>query len=525
MTLAAQAGTGVRLAELVASLSLATDLGRGQPMEHCIRRARLALRLADRVDAAADDRIATYYTGLLDGVYCHADANEQAMWFGDDIAVKAETYAADKESLRGLLIMLRRLGSGESGLRRARRMASFPVRGWPEVNQWLRTHSALQAQFATRIGLPASVSAALQRSYERWDGKGVPSGLRGEEVPLAARIVCLADIVEVYHHRGGIEAARDVASARSAAEFDPHLTRVFREHAADILRGLGEASSWRETIDAEPGLDRVVTGAELDDALEAMGDLVDLKSPHMAGHSRGVAQLAAEAARVAGLPRVDQAVLRRAGFVHDLGRLGVSNAIWDKPGRLTPSELERVRLHPYLSDRMVASIPALEPVRLLAARHHERLDGSGYPAGLSGAELAQPDRILAAADAYHAMTEPRPYRAELPRGAAAAELRAEVRAGRLDGEAVEAVLAAAGHRAPARREWPRGLTAREVEVLSLLARGHHNKEIATRLFITPKTVSSHIEHIYAKLDVSSRARATHFATQHGLVGSYEAAAE
>jgi len=522
---APEGGTGTRLAELVASLSFATDLGRGQPMEHSIRRARLGLRLADLLGADDDDRIATYYTGLLDGVYCHADANEQAIWFGDDIAVKAATYAADTESLRGNLIMLRRLGAGESGLGRARRIAEFPLRGWAEVNQWLKTHCALQAQFATRIGLPGTVGDALLQSYERWDGKGVPNGTQGERIPLAARIVCLADVVEVYHHRGGIEAGREVASGRSGGEFDPHLTGVFRERAAELLKGLEEETSWSEVIEAEPGLDRVVSDDELDLVLEAMADLVDLKSPHMAGHSRGVAGLAAEAARVSGISGTEQAALRRAGFVHDLGRLGVSNAIWDKPGPLSAPQLERVRLHPYLTDRMLAGIPALGPVRALAARHHERLDGSGYPGGLSGAELSHSDRILAAADAYHAMSEPRPYRSELPPETAAAELRAEARAGRLDGDAVNAVLVAAGHRAPARRDWPGGLTAREVEVLSLLARGHSNKEIARRLFVTPKTVSSHVEHIYTKINVSSRARATHFATQHGLVGSYEAAAD
>lgn len=525
MHAAAEGGTGTRLAELVASLSFATDLGRGQPMEHSIRRARLALRLADRTGADSDDRIATYYTGLLDGVYCHADANEQAMWFGDDIAVKADAYAADKESLRGILVMLRRLGAGESGLSRVRRIAEFPLHGWSEVNQWLTTHCALQAQFATRIGLPSTVREALSQSYERWDGRGVPNGVEGERVALAARIVCLADVVEVYHHRGGVEAAQQVARQRSGGEFDPYLASVLCDHADELLDGLDEETSWGAVIEAEPGLDQVVSSDELDGALEAMGDLVDAKSPHMAGHSRGVAKLADEAGRVSGMARGEQAVLRRAGFVHDLGRLGVSNAIWDKRGPLGPLERERVRLHPYLTDRMLAGVPALQFVRIVAARHHERLDRSGYPSGLSGTDLSASHRILAAADVYHAMTEPRPYRAELPPETAAAELRAEVRAGRLDGDAVKAVLAAAGQRAPARREWPGGLTRREVEVLSLLARGYSNKEIAKRLFVTPKTVSSHVEHIYTKIGVSSRARATHFATQHGLVGSYEAAAD
>jgi len=214
--------------------------------------------------------------------------------------------------------------------------------------------------------------------------------------------------------------------------------------------------------------------------------------------------------------------LRRAGYVHDLGRLGISNAIWEKPGSLTAAELERVRLHPYLSDRMLAGLAPLRRIRMLAARNRERLDGSGYPAGLSASELSPPDRLLAAADVYHAMSEPRAHRDALPPTTAVAELRAEVKAGRLVGDAVNAVLKATGHRAPARREWPAGLTAREVEVLGLLARGYQNKEIARRIVVTPKTVSTHVEHIYAKVGVSSRAGATLFATQRGLVGSFEA---
>ena len=442
--------------------------------------------------------------------------------------VKADTYAADMESLRGILIMLRRLGAGESGSgpRAADRgvPASWLDRGEPWLDDALRASGSVRRPASGCR--PRSVTRCSQ-SYERWDGKGVPNGIKGERVPLAARIVCLADVVEVYHHRGGVEAARAVASESAAAASS---TRSWRASSASTRPSCSRASTRTRAgatvIEAEPGLDRVVSGEELDVALEAMGDLVDLKSPHMAGHSRGVANLAAEAARVSGMPSAEQAVLRRAGFVHDLGRLGVSNAIWDKP---RSAERHRAR----------ASAPASLPHRPHARGRSRRFgpcarsrrattSGStdpATPAGCPAPSSPTSDRILAAADAYHAMTEPRPYRSELPPETAAAELRAEVRAGRLDGDAVNAVLAAAGHRAPARREWPGGLTAREVEVLSLLARGYSNKEIAKRLFVTPKTVSSHVEHIYTKIDVSSRARATHFATQHGLVGSYEASAD
>ena len=209
--------------------------------------------------------------------------------------------------------------------------------------------------------------------------------------------------------------------------------------------------------------------------------------------------------------------MRRAGLVHGLGRLGVSNAIWDKHGPLGAGEWERVRMHPYLTERMLHQSEALAPLGTIAVQHRERLDGSGYPRGLSGPAISRPARILGAADAYQAMREPRPYRPPRSGDEAAAELRSDVKAGRLDAEAVEAVLGAAGHRVSRRREGPAGLTRREVEVLRLLARGLSNKQIAERLVISPKTVANHVEHIYAKIDASTRAAASLFAMQHGLL--------
>jgi HD-GYP domain-containing protein (c-di-GMP phosphodiesterase class II) len=270
-------------------------------------------------------------------------------------------------------------------------------------------------------------------------------------------------------------------------------------------------------IAAEPALQVLLSEREFDAALEAIADYADLKSPYTLGHSRGVADLAADAGRRQGLGDGVVIGLRRAGLVHDLGRLGVSNAIWDKRGALTPAEWERVRLHPYLSERMLAASRALAPFAPLAAHHHERLDGSGYPRGLSGAALSPAARILGAADVYHAATEPRPHRPAHTPKQAAAELRAEVKAGRLDGDVVEAVLGAAGHQERRRRERPAGLTSREVEVLRLLARGLSNKEIAELLVISGSTAGKHIEHIYEKLDVSSRAAASLLAVQHGLL--------
>jgi len=512
----------IRVAELVATLSYAADLGLGQPMAHCIRQTVIALRLADLVGASQPEREATYYQGLMINSYCHADATEQARWFGDDIEFKAQGFdLLGKHPAQVAAYLLRRVGSHGSWPDRARRLALLPISGRNEVMVFLSTHARLVADFAEQLELGDVAVASFRQSYEQWDGKGVPLGLRGTDIALPARLVQLSAPVEVVARQHGIQAAQN-AILRSDGEFDPSLVATFCEHAEQLLDGLDEASEWSAILDAEPALARWVEGDKLDAALEAMADLADLKSPQFAGHSRGVADLAASAARGWGLPDHEVRTVRRAGLIHDLGRLGISNAIWDKPGPLTAAEREHVRLHPYLTERMLAGIDALAASREVAGRHHERLDGAGYPRGLSGTALRPLDRLLAAADTLHAKGEPRAHREALTLDQAAAELAAEVRAGRLDGEAVAAVLAVAGRPAPAKRSWPRGLTAREVEVLGLLARGESNKQIAGRLTVAPKTVANHVEHIYAKIGVSSRAAATLFASQRGLVGVFEA---
>jgi len=270
-------------------------------------------------------------------------------------------------------------------------------------------------------------------------------------------------------------------------------------------------------IEAEPALAVVLSGDRFDAALVAIANFVDLKSPYTLGHSSAVAKLAASAAIQLGMPEAEVRTMRRAGLVHDLGRLGVSNAIWDKRGPLGAGEWERVRMHPYLTERMLHGSPALAPLGVIAVAHRERLDGSGYPRGLAGAAVSREARLLGAVDAYQAMREPRPHRPERSPDEAAAELRAEVKAGRVDAEAADAVLGTAGESVSRRREGPAGLTPREVEVLQLLAQGLSNKEIGERLVISPKTAGHHIEHIYSKIDASSRATASLFAMQHGLL--------
>jgi DNA-binding CsgD family transcriptional regulator len=327
----------------------------------------------------------------------------------------------------------------------------------------------------------------------------------------------------VAHRVGGITGATALARRRAGRQFDPALAALLCDQADQVLGGLDAVLAWPAVIAAEPALAVELSAGQLDAALAAIANFVDLKSPFTLGHSVAVADLAADAGHRLGLPPDQVLMLRRAGFVHGFGRLGVSNSIWDRPGPLSAGEWERVRMYPYLTERMLHQSAALAPLGQIAVQHRERLDGSGYPRGLSGGAISRLARLLGAADAYTSMLEPRPHRPARPAGEAAAELRAEVRAGRLDRAAADAVLEAAGHRLPRRREAMAGLTAREVEVLILLARGLSNRQIAQRLVITPKTAGNHVEHIYAKIGATSRAAAAMFAVQHGLLPEEKAA--
>ena len=274
-------------------------------------------------------------------------------------------------------------------------------------------------------------------------------------------------------------------------------------------------------IAADPTLQRCLSERELDTVLEAVADFTDLRSPSRAGHSRGVADLTSHAAMQMGLPPADVVTVRRAALLHDMGLHGISAAILDKPGPLSPSELERMRVHPYYTERMLARPPMLARLGAIASLAHERGDGSGYHRRLTSAAIPATGRLLAAACAFHAMTEPRPYRPAMSVKQAAAELRSEVRKGRLDVAAVDAVLAAAGQRQGKRRTGPAGLTPREVEVLILIARGASNRQVAAALGITPKTAGTFIERIYTKTGASTRSTATLFAMQHGLLDTLE----
>jgi HD-GYP domain-containing protein (c-di-GMP phosphodiesterase class II) len=510
------------LADLVAAFSLATDLGLGQPLEHVLRSWQIAVRLGEIDGLDADERAALFYVATLSWVGCVADTPEVAAWFGDDIAYRADSYAADLGGgAQALGFMLRHVGTGAPLLHRLRLGATMLGTGARGIERGIMSHCVTTGHMAERLGLGTDVQTSLQQVFARWDGKGVPDGVGGDDISRPMRLFHLAEIVEVFHRGGGVAAAIAVARERRGGHFDPRIVDQFCGAAPDVLGDPADAPDWLALTAAEPGLQRRVAGDELDAVLEAMADFTDLRSPSRAGHSRGVAALAHRAAELAGLPVDEATTLRRAALLHDVGMHGVPSTILEKPGPLSATEVERVRMHAYYTDRVLARSISLAKLGAVAAQAHERADGSGYHRALKGSATPLAGRLLGAADAFHAMTEPRPYRPPLTGAQAAAELRADVRAGRLDAEAVDAVLSAAGQRTGKRRAGPAGLTPREIEVLLLISRGASNRQVARALGITVKTAGTHIERIYAKTGATTRSMATLFAMQQGLLDSLE----
>jgi HD-GYP domain-containing protein (c-di-GMP phosphodiesterase class II) len=510
-------GDAVRLAELVAALSLATDLGLGQPQQHIIRQTLIALRVAELEGLSDEELAAIFYVSLLAWVGCVSDAHEMGKWFGDDMAVRADSYPVDLTGLPMMRFMLGHVASGSSPIRRLTMIGRFLAGGSNEVERSMASHCEASGDLSLRLGLGPEVRDPLQQAFERWDGKGSPAKLSWAEIARIMRIVHVANDVEAWHRIAGVDAAVEMLRSRRGTEFDPDLVDTFCTHADELLAAINELDGWDALIDGRDGLGREVGGEDLDQVLEAFADYADIKSPFTLGHSRGVAQLAATAAATLGLPNDDVVLVRRAALVHDVGVIGVSAGILDNAGRLTEAERERIRTHPYLTARTFSKPSALAAIGQLAAMHHERLDGSGYPSGLTADALPITARVIAAADVYHALLEPRPYREARACDAARHTLEGEVTDGRLDGDAVRAVLDAAGHRVRREAGHANGLTAREVEVLVLLSRGLTKKQIAQQLTLSVKTVSAHVEHIYAKLGVRSRGAAALFAMRHGLI--------
>jgi HD-GYP domain-containing protein (c-di-GMP phosphodiesterase class II) len=509
----------IRLSELMAAWSVAIDVGLATPMETGLRICSRAIRLAHRLDLDLGLQRRVYYLALLRHIGCTAENRELAAVVGDERTFRGGVGTRDLSSARALLPYLLQLTVG------ARPAAERPgallhlltsAGGMKQVGLGV---CEVARMLIDRLGFDPELRDQLREDvtlvYERPDGRGFPNGVRGEALSLPGQVVHLAEAVTTHLTLAGPDAALGMLRERRGRAFLPDVVDRVLEDPGPLLDEPDDP--WDDVLAMEPGGTPMLGPAAVDEVLTALADFADLKSPYTTGHSRAVAALAGDAAAACGLPAADAADLRRAGWIHDVGRISVSVRVWDRPGPLARDEFEQVRLHAYVTERVFARCRALSGLAVLAGQHHERLDGNGYHRGQAGSGLGVPARVLAAADVYAALVAERPHRPALPPRQAAAELRAQARAGQLDGDAVDAVLGAAGHPARRRQAVIGGLTAREIEVLRLLAQGMSNAAIATTLVVSRKTVEHHVEAVYAKLGVHSRSAATLLAVQRGLL--------
>jgi len=371
----------------------------------------------------------------------------------------------------------------------------------------------------SRVDFGPGVRHALRFTFERWNGNGFPTHAKGDAIPLAMRLVHLTHDMEAIARLKTPAAALQAATDRRDRTYDPALVDIFLQHGQGWFDKLKHAEPWTEVLALEPEPRRFLEGDELDNALLVAADFIDMKSPYMPGHSRRCAELCRDAARELRLPEDEATALWRAALVHDFGATAVSNSIWDKPGALTRAERDRVELHPLLTEQMLRRSPALEALNRFAAAHHETANGSGYHKRLP-AEAFDPNAgILVAAEIYAGLTADRADRPRFSEADAASEIRSRITQGVLDKRTANAVLVAAGHIEPRGRRTanPGGLSDREIEVLRLAAKGLSTKVIGEQLYISPKTADHHIQHVYSKIGVSTRAAAALWAMQNSVI--------
>jgi len=433
----------VSLSDVLSSMSYALDLTEGQPAGHAVRSCVIGMRLADAVGLASEERAALYWALLLKDVGSSVNAAMVSEFYGsDDHEVKRDlkttnwTRRADR-----VVHALRNAARGRPFTERVRQVVSMANGGSNVARAMVRMRCERGADIVTALGFPDSTASSIRALDEHWDGSGHPNGLAGEAIPMAARIVALAQTVEVYLRQGGPRAALGVVRARRGSWFDPALADEAASWADDRSwwDAVRHASARTMVLDLEPSdRARTVDAEGLDRIAEAFAEIIDAKSPYTYQHSAKVAAYATGLARSLGLDAATQRTLYRAALLHDIGKLGVSSRILDKPGSLTAAERRAVERHPALTWQILLEVSAFESFAAIAATHHERLDGKGYPWRLSGPHLELPARVLAVADRYEALTADRPYRAALSRTAALAILRAA--SGRaVDGAVVDAL--------------------------------------------------------------------------------------
>jgi HD-GYP domain-containing protein (c-di-GMP phosphodiesterase class II) len=509
----------LRLAELTGALALATDAGAALAPETSLRTCAIAMGIARACGAEEAELRDVYYSALLRHVGCTSVAYEEARVAGDELELSRALRPLDRWTpLATIPALMRGIAPGKGLLGRTQAVARVVAQAPFVAPTTFRGRCEVAVRMAARLRLGAGTQRALSEAFERWDGHGLPNGLRGEAISRPARIVATAELAALFLGAGGVAAAREVVAARAGGQIDAALAAVLLGDAGPILQTAQSAALWSCVMGCEPTPHAMLSTAQIGAWAELVADYVDLKSPFTFGHSRGVADLAVAAAQAMPLDACAVEELRMAALLHDLGKVTVSNAVWDKPGPLDAVERGLVDAHAFESERVIARVPALRGVARLASLAHERLDGSGYHRGLKAAAVPMAARILAAADTAQALSQPRAYRPAFGRQQTASLLDRLAREGRLCRRSVDALMATRGERVVrARASLPCGLSAREVEVLRLVARGATDKQIARALSISHRTVQHHNRHAYAKVGVATRAAVAMFMVEQGLL--------
>jgi HD-GYP domain-containing protein (c-di-GMP phosphodiesterase class II) len=503
----------LRIADPLIGLSAIGDLGRGLEPGHAARTCFIGCRLARALDAGDDTVRAVFYTALLQHIGCIAHAHDTAALDGGrTIQVLSAADRTDFSRPADILsTFLTEVSDGGGLLTRLRLL--IPAARMGKVVA--RTSCEVGEATARRIGLSADVQTALRHMQEWYNGKGGFLGSKGEEIPLAARIVLAAFTVSIFDLLAGPQAAVETARMRAATMLDPDVADCFVRQGEAILTELSSGDVLRSLSDEEPDPKNCVGEDGVDEIAIAVGEAVDLKTPYTHGAARRAFDIVGAAAPGVGLETAVAGQASRAAALRDIGKAALNNAVLEKPGPLTEIDREQVRLHAYHSERVLSRSPALAAEVKFAGLHHERQDGNGYHRGLNGVSIPMAGRVIAAADALVAMTQPRPQRAALSLDEACARLTGDRG---LDADAVAAVVAAAqGSSRSRRRRLPAGLSERQVEVLRLVAKGLTNRQIAERLVVSPRTAEHHVQDIYLKIGVASRAAAALFASEHDLL--------
>jgi HD-GYP domain-containing protein (c-di-GMP phosphodiesterase class II)/DNA-binding CsgD family transcriptional regulator len=507
----------LRLAELIGALSLAADLASGMPSEKGLRSVVIAARLARRLGWRPEALTELFWVAALRPVGCVGWSAEGARYSaGDDNSLrKTMAYVDPSEPISALRSAVKGVAPDAPALDKAAGLVRFVLdRDLPRDHAQATCESGVF--FSRSLGLPEAIATGLDATYERFDGRGPR---QKTSMPASARLADVGDTVELFSWTGGAELARQVLKQRRGGALDPELVDAALGALPELIADLGGSKSWDEFLAAEPS-PAEATEEQIDRGCVALGRFSDMKSVYTLAHTRRVAELATAAAEAAGLQADQRRLLERAAGVHDVGRVAVPNATWDKKAPLNALDQQRVRSHSHHTD-LVLRGARLDALADIAGATHERGQGAGYHRRVPLGTLPLAARLLAAADVMAALGEERPHRPAFDDPGAVRELRALAESGALDGKAVQAVLEARGVTRGKKAAWPGGLSDREVEVARLVAIGRTNKDIGALLHISARTAQKHVMNVYDKLGLESRAGLALYAVEHGLLDEPE----